>query len=77
MRGSLVYDALYQLLREKYFDKEEYRKPADRLLKKMCEEDGMNALRAWCVYLGIRFFGGSFANPVNKKPVIETPKQCR
>lgn len=34
MRGSLVHDALYQLMRERHLDHDKYREPADRLLQK-------------------------------------------
>jgi hypothetical protein len=74
MRGSLVHDALYQLMREGRLDKGDFRKPADRLLQKMCREDGMSSIRAWWVYQGLRFGGGPAADPANKKPVVKAPK---
>ena len=46
MRGSLVHDALYQLMREEHLDKDTWRKPADELLRLMCRQDGMWWLRA-------------------------------
>ena len=49
MRGSLVHDALYQLMRENHLNHSEYRGPADRVLQKICKEDGMWSLRAWWV----------------------------
>jgi len=33
MRGSLVHDALYQLMREDHLDSKNYREPADKLLR--------------------------------------------
>lgn len=77
MRGSLVHDALYQLMRERYIDGDRYREPADRLLQKICKEDGMSSLRAWWVYLGVRFGGGPSADPANDKPVIRAPEGCQ
>ena len=56
MRGSLVHDALYQLIREGYLDKN-YQSEADKHLRKMCLQDGMSRIRAWYVYQGVRFFG--------------------
>lgn len=60
MRGSLVHDALYQLIREKKFDekdKDKRRKYADDLLRVMCIEDGMTKFRAWYVHKAVRWFG--------------------
>lgn len=58
MRGSLVHDALYQLMRENYLSRIEYREEADKILRQLCLEDGMWCIRAWWVYWGVRFFGG-------------------
>lgn len=74
MRGSLVHDALYQLMREEHLDKDEHREFADRLLQKMCKQDGMSSLRAWWVYLGVHHGGDPSADPANKKPIIKAPK---
>ena len=56
MKGSLVHDALYQVIRKKSLSKV-YRKEADRILKRMCELAGMNKFRAWYVYQAVRIFG--------------------
>jgi Protein of unknown function (DUF1353) len=77
MRGSLVHDALYQLMRAEKLDKDKYREPADRLLQKMCKEDGMSSIRAWVVYQGVRLGGELSADPVNIKPIIRAPKSCQ
>ncbi len=53
MRGSLVHDALYQLMREGHIDRSN-RKAADKLLVQMCKTDGMSTLRATWVYRGVR-----------------------
>lgn len=76
MRGSLVHDALYQLMREGSLDNNAYREPADRLLQSMCEEDGMSSLRAWWVYKGLRIGGDPAADPENNRPVVKAPKLC-
>ena len=73
MRGSLVHDALYQLMRMGMLDHILYREAADRILQRICVEDGMSALRAWWVYQGVRFGGGPAADPLNDNPVIEAP----
>lgn len=77
MRGSLVHDALYQLMRGEDLDKDEHREPADRLLQKMCKQDGMSALRSWWVYQGVHIGGDPSADPANKKPIIKVPKSCQ
>ena len=76
MRGSLVHDALYQLMRDTKLDHNRHREAADRTLQKICKEDGMSALRAWWVYLGVHQFGDPSADPARKRPVIHAPKGC-
>jgi hypothetical protein len=77
MRGSLVHDALYQLMRERYLVNDMHRDSVDRLLQEMCKEDGMSSIRAWWVYQGVRFGGGPAADPANRKPVTKAPKSCQ
>jgi len=77
MRGSLVHDALYQLMREKKLDHDTYREAADRLLQKICKEDGMCSLRAWWVYQGVRKFADPAADPANKRPPVNAPEDCQ
>jgi hypothetical protein len=77
MRGSLVHDALYQLIREGHLASDTYREAADRLLQTMCKEDGMTALRAWGVYQGVRLGGGPAADPASNKPLIRAPEACQ
>lgn len=72
MRGSLVHDALYQLMREGYIP-EDYREHADQMLQRICVEDGMTAIRAWWVYKGVRFGGKSSAARGSGKPVLYAP----
>ena len=76
MRGSLVHDALYQLMRGNYLDKEKCKQPADRLLQQMCKQDGMSAIRAWWVYQGLKIGGGAAADSDNAKQLIHAPKGC-
>jgi len=77
MRGSLVHDALYQLMREREIDNDAYREQADRLLQAMCKEDGMTSIRAWWVYHGVRIGGDPAADPANKKPIVRAPEPCQ
>ena len=66
MRGSLVHDALYQLMREETLSKD-YKDYADNLLRTICLEDGMSPFRAWYVYQAVHIFGqGSLK--LEKKP---------
>lgn len=77
MRGSLVHDALYQLMREGHLDHEHYREAADRILQKICKEDGMWSLRAWWVYQGVRLFADPAADPASKRPIVRAPDGCQ
>jgi hypothetical protein len=72
MRGSLVHDALYQLIRLGFLGTQ-YRDTADKLLRTLCIEDGMTHPLAELVYQGVHLFGNPYADPANNKPVIEAP----
>ena len=72
MRGSLVHDALYQLIREGHLS-EAHRLMADQLLREICLEDGMCKLRASWVYYGVRLFAGFAADKRHKKKEIIAP----
>lgn len=73
MRGSLVHDALYQLMREGLLDHTIHREAADRILQSLCREDGMTALRAWWVYQGVCLFGNPASEPAQHRPVLWAP----
>ena len=74
MRGSLIHDAFYQLLREKRLPAEA-RDKADRLLQRLCVEDGMWKVRAWWVYQGVSRFAESAAGKAGRHPVIYAPEK--
>ncbi len=57
MRGALVHDALYQLMRDHGLDRK-HRSTADSIMKDLCLTDGMSKVRAYYTYLGVRLFGG-------------------
>lgn len=69
MRGSLVHDALYQLMRLSALDYRVHRERADELLREICLEDGMSSFRASYVYQAVRWFAESSARPRNEPEV--------
>ena len=71
MRGSLMHDACYQLMRMGLLD-EEYRKHVDIAFKNMCIEDGMNWVRAELYFEGVHLFGQQYAEQQEDK-VYEAP----
>jgi hypothetical protein len=72
MRGSLVHDAIYELIRKGLIAKLE-RKIADDLLKQICIEDGMSETRAGYAYKAVRAFASFAAESENKKEIITAP----
>ena len=70
MRGSLVHDALYQLMRLSALDYKVHRKRADEILKEICLEDGMSSFRAWYVYQAVHLFAKRGACP-REEPEVE------
>ena len=72
MRGSLVHDALYQLMRDGYLPAT-FRATADLELHRLCREDGMSKFRAWYVLCAVRKFADFAASPESRKPVSEAP----
>jgi len=70
LRGSLVHDALYQMLQEKLIPKDEkqfnrYFKLANKELLAICKEDGMSWFRRTYIYYAVQWFGRSHARPKN------------
>lgn len=74
MRGSLVHDALYQLIREGHLDREKHRKVADKILREICKEDGMWILRTWWVYKFVRWFGNPSTVSAAERPLLHAPR---
>jgi len=72
MRGSLIHDALYQLMREGYLN-QKYRNQADLELYYACRQDGMSKFRAWYVLKAVQWFAKKAASPTDKKPVLVAP----
>jgi len=72
MRGSLVHDALYQLMRNGHLALSE-KKNADDELIRLCKEDGMWGIRRWWVYRALYRFGKSATLPENKRKTHTAP----
>jgi hypothetical protein len=72
MRGSLVHDALYQMMREKLIPIT-FRVNADALFRKIIEEDGMWLIRAMLWHEAVHTFAEPNADPKNNKIVISAP----
>lgn len=72
MRGSLIHDALYQLLRLELLPGC-FRKNSDRELYRTCREDGMGWTRSRLVYLAVRMFGRTSAAAENRRVIREAP----
>ena len=56
LRGSLVHDVLYQMIRD-FSLGSDFRKAADQALIRICKEDGMPWWRRKWVYWALRKFG--------------------
>ena len=73
IRGSLVHDCLYQLMRAGLLD-QSYREQADDVLKRICIEDGMSHWYAQIVFNAVREFGASAAAVgAQPYPVLTAP----
>ena len=59
IKGSLIHDALYQLIREKKIDIK-CKKIADEILAQNCIESKIPKIFVWLVSLGVRLFGRFF-----------------
>lgn len=72
MEGSLVHDALYQLMRQSAIPRT-YRNYSDKLYSKICKSNGMNRFRAWYQLQMLKRFGKYGNNPKNKRKIITIP----
>jgi hypothetical protein len=74
MRGSLIHDALYQLMRTGKLS-QIWRKQADKALLQACLEDGMWRIRAYWVYWAVRIFARKAALVGKEKAVETAPRE--
>ena len=72
MRGSLVHDALYQIMRLGLLS-ETYRKQADKLLHDICTADGMNPIRADLWRDAVHLLAGRYAKRGTEQRVLVAP----
>jgi len=70
MRGSLLHDALYQLMRMELLQ-QKWRVQADKEFIKVCHKDGMWKVRQKWTYRGLQIAQGTAALPKNKKKIYE------
>ena len=70
MRGSLVHDALYELMRVGGLDRG-FKDAADHLLCRLCIEDGLPHFCAQVIYEGVEWFGRRFTESYSEAPIIE------
>jgi len=71
--GSLLHEALYQMMREGLLVHAIHCEAADRILQRLSREDGMTALRAWWVYQDERLFGNPASDPEQQRSVFWAP----
>ena len=72
MRGSLIHDSLYQLIRMELLSME-CRKGADMELDKACGVDGMMSWYRNVVFFSVRKFASGSAMKENMRKVITAP----
>jgi len=73
MRGSLVHDAIYQLMRMGLLDRARWKATADVLFRKMLIEDGMWEWRARWWYRGVAVGAEGATLAENQKKVLVAP----
>ena len=62
MRGGMVHDSFYQLIRLGLLPPA-WKEYADDLLRAICLAKGMSSIRGWYYHEGVKDFGGKAAQP--------------
>jgi len=70
LRGSLVHDALYQLMRLGGLDYKKDRIFADKILQRIIIEDGVSEEKAKCIYEAVRLVGEIYAKQTTEPEVV-------
>lgn len=73
MRGSLIHDALYQLMRLGLLERTQ-RDAVDKLFLDVLIEDGMSEFRANLWYQAVRSFAGRSATAACERKLIVAPR---
>lgn len=71
-RGSLAHDAIYQLIQLGLLSKK-HRKSADKVMYRLCREDGMNWAYAQLCYWAVRGAGWWFTRKKKEKKIKYAP----
>lgn len=72
MRGSLVHDVLYQLIRLEQLDKA-WKADADEEFRRLLVEDGVMRFRANYFHWGVKRFGRGSTLPSRRRKVLFAP----
>jgi hypothetical protein len=72
MRGSLIHDAGYQLMREGHLPLD-YKVVFDGLFYLQLLDDGMNRYRAWIWYKSVLWFAKGSTLPEHDRPILTAP----
>lgn len=72
MRGAMIHDVLYQLIREGSIN-QKYRVKADEILDLILTCDGMSFFRRFYVKKALALFGSKAADPKSKRQVLIAP----
>ena len=72
LRGSLVHDALFQLIRLGRLSRD-FIDEANREYRRICREDGMGRIRAWGHFVVLEQFGDFATRPSAERVILSAP----